>query len=159
MVAPSFKNFSIVGETYIKGARRYVKVKNPANGNIREVRWYTEQEFTKAFGQKFPKNENAYGGLKHARGFDNGPILVIRGIKNVEDEKWCEKSIARFAVGIGWYIISTATFPDDAPEHFKYLLLSWDEFRDGDDNHMKTPSEISAILEAKAKRKEWFNIK
>lgn len=167
-VAPSFKDFPIIGEIFIKNGRKYVKVKNPTTGKVREVRWYTDTELAKLTKKKAsesvtPDGRKRFKGLKHARGFDNGPILIIRGLKSVADEKWCKQSCARFAVGMGWYIISTDTFPDDAPDHFKYLLLSWDEFRDGDDTEegslMKTPEQIAAIIDAKIKRKEFINMK
>lgn len=112
----------------------------------------------KPMGKKVSDHKDGWDGLKHARGFDNGPILVIRGNK-AADEDWLRASVARYAVGIGWYIASTDIFPDDAPEHLKYLLLGWDEFRDGDDRHMKKPAELSTILDRKARAKEWVKMK
>jgi hypothetical protein len=79
---------------------------------------------------------------------------VVRNNKPA-DEDWLKLSAARYATGIGWYFPSTTTLPNDAPSHFKYLLLGWNEFRDGDDNHMKKPSDIMAILSKKASKKEW----
>lgn len=62
-------------------------------------------------------------------------------------------------VGVGWYITSTDVFPDDAPDHLKYLLLSWDEFRAGDDRHAKKPTELASLLDKKARNKEWVQMK
>ena len=73
------------------------------------------------------------------------------------DEEWLKTSCARYAVGIGWHIISTDIFPADAPAHFKYLLLSWDEFK-ADDRHAKKATELAEILNKKAKNKEWIKI-
>ena len=158
MVAPSFKDFPIVKEQYVKGGKYYVDVKNPKTGTVRSVRWYTDAEFAKNYGKKFEEGEDrGWDGLKHARGFDKGPILVIRGARST-DEEWLKYSCARYAVGIGWHIVSTDTFPEDAPKHPKYLILGWDEFRNGDDRHMKKPAELAAILEKKKKNKEWINI-
>lgn len=158
MVAPSFKDFPIVKEQYTKNGKYYVDVKNPKTGTIRSVRWYTDAEFTKNYGKKFEEGEDkGWDGLKHARGFDKGPILVIRGARST-DEEWLKSSCARYAVGIGWHIVSTDTFPADAPKHLKYLLLGWNEFRNGDDRHMKKPNELAAILDKKAKNKEWIVI-
>lgn len=157
MVAPSFKDFSIVKEQYIKNGKQYVDVKNPRTGTIRSVRWYTEVEFAKNYGKKLEENEDkGWNNLKHTRGFDKGPILVIRGTLST-DEGWLKTSCARYAVGIGWHIISTDTFPVDAPAHFKYLLLSWDEFK-MDDRHAKKATELAEILNKKAKNKEWIKI-
>lgn len=155
MVAPSFKDFSIVKEQYIKDGKYYVDVKNPRTGTVRSVRWYTDTEYAKNYGKKL-SDDNANWNMKHARGFDNGPILVIRNIRST-DEEWLKHSCARYAVGIGWYIVSTETFPNDAPSHFKYLILGWDEFK-ADDHHPKKPTELAAILDKKAKNKEWIKI-
>lgn len=155
MVAPSFKDFSIVKEQYIKDGKYYVDVKNPRTGTIRSVRWYSDTEYAKNYGKKL-SDDNANWNMKHARGFDNGPILVIRNIRST-DEEWLKHSCARYAVGIGWYIVSTETFPNDAPSHFKYLILGWDEFK-ADDHHPKKPTELAAILDKKIKNKEWIKI-
>lgn len=158
-VAPSFKDYKVITETpFTKNGKLYITVEHPNTKNHRDVRWYSDSEYAKAYGKKLSESEDkGWDGLKHARGFDNGPILVIRR-NRPEDEPWLCKSVARYAVGIGWYIVSTDTFPDDAPAHLKYLLLSWDEFRDGDDRHMKKPAELAAILDKKARNKEWVNI-
>lgn len=156
MVAPSFKEFAIVKEQYIKNGKYYVDVKNPKTGTVRSVRWYSESEYAKNYGKQ-EKSDDGWDGLKHARGFDNGPILVIRNNKST-DEEWLKRSCARYAIGIGWHIVSTDTFPEDAPKHLKFLLLGWQEFRDGDDRHMKKPTELAVILDKKAKNKEWVNI-
>ncbi len=176
MVAPSFQSFEIIGEVFIKGAKPYVKVKNPKTGTVRDVRWYNEAEFAKAYGKKIETNakvpgdgidaawefywsEEGFDGLKHARGFDNGPILVLRGVRTREDEEWCEKSIARYAVGIGWHFVSTDILPDDVPEHFKMVLLGWNEFRDGDDRHSKRPSQLAEIISKKVREKQFVKFK
>ena len=155
MVAPSFQTMKIVGETYTKNGKQYVDVKNEKTGNIRSVRWYSDTEYAKNYGKKL-SDDNANWNMKHARGFDKGPILVIRGTLST-DEEWLKTSCARYAVGIGWHIISTDIFPANAPAHFKYLLLSWDEFK-ADDRHAKKATELTEILNKKAKNKEWIKI-
>lgn len=158
MVAPSFKNFTMLSEQpFIKNGKSYVKVKNPSTGSIREVRWYTDAEFAKNYGKKLGiAPDDGSEGLKQARGFNNGPILVIRRNKP-EDEEWLRQSIARYALGIGWYIASTDIFPADAPKNFKYVLLNWDEAKI-DERHLKKPNELAVIIDKKIRNKEWFNI-
>lgn len=158
-VAPSFQSYKrITEEPFIKNGKYYVTVEHPNTKNHRDVRYYSDAEYAKAYGKKIVDTDKGYDGLKHVRGFDNGPILVIRGNK-AADEDWLRESVARYAVGIGWYIASTDIFPDDAPEHLKYLLLGWDEFRDGDDRHMKKPADLSTLLDKKARNKEWVKMK
>lgn len=154
MVAPSFQAMRIVGETYTKNGKLYVDVKNEKTGTIRSVRWYSEAEYTKSYGEKPSRSS---WNMKHARGFDNGPILVIRNNKPA-DEEWLKQSCARYAMGIGWHIVSTDLLPADFPPHFNFLLLDWDEFKI-DDHHPKNPADLAAILKAKAQNKEWVSIK
>lgn len=159
-VAPSFQNYKrITEEPFLKNGKYYITVEHPNTKNHRDVRWYSESEFAKAYGKKLTAGDDkGFDGLKHARGFDNGPILVIRGNKN-DDEPWLIRSVARYMVGVGWYIASTDVFPDDAPNHLKYLLLSWDEFRAEDDRHAKKPTELASLLDKKARNKEWVQMK
>lgn len=157
LVAPSFESYEFIGEPFDKGGKQYIRARNPKTGNERDIRVYTEHEYAKAYPQKSPKDKGAYGGLKHARGFDNGYVTIIKNNRS-DDEQWLCQSCARYAVGMGWYIVSTDTIPEDAPKHFKYIRMTWEEFCDGDDCHMKSPEEISKIISKKVKAKEWVNI-
>lgn len=157
-VSPSFQNCAIVSDIYIKGGKNYVDVKNPRTGNVRSVRWYTDAEYAKQYGSKtIDPQTDKYGGLKAARGFSAGPIFVVRNNKP-SDEEWLGKSIARYAVGTGWYFTSTDTLPADTPAHFKFLSLSWNEARDGCDTQLKSPTKIAAILSEKARKGAYLPI-
>lgn len=156
--APSFKDYKRLSEPFAKNGKMYIKVEHPNTHNARDVRWYTDAEFAKNYGKQ-EKKDDGWDGLKHARGFDNGPILVIRNVRGPADEEWCKASCARYAVGIGWHIVSTDEFPADAPEHFKYVLLGWNEFRLGDDRHMKDPNALAAIISAKCRKGEYVDMK
>lgn len=151
-LAPSFAEFERLSEPFYENGKYYMTVRNPKTGTERKVRWYSDAEYAKAYGKKL-STDDGFDGLKHARGFDNGPILVIRG-NRADDEDWLRASIARYAVGIGWYIVSTDTLPEDAPKHFKYLLLGWKEAII-DERHMKKPADLNNLLSEKARRKEW----
>lgn len=153
-VAPSFQNFIKLSNPYIKNGKAYIKIRNPKKSTEREVRWYDEAEYAKIYGKKLINTSKGYANLKETRGFKNGPILVIRNNRE-EDEEWLRQSVARYAVGIGWYVPSTEVFPNDAPPHFKYLLLGWNEFKNEDDFHMKEPTTLLEILKKKARNKEW----
>ena len=133
-----------------KNNKLYITVKNPRTGNQRDVRWYSDEEFAKQFTIKdaVPDHTKGFPGLKQARGFANGPILVVRGDKN-EDEDWLRESPARYAMGIRWYFASDDALPTSIPAHFNLIPLAWEEFRDGDDQHMKSPEELSKLLNQK----------
>ena len=153
-LAPSFAEFERLSEPFYENGKYYMNVRNPKTGTERKVRWYTDAEYAKNYGKKL-STDDGFDGLKHARGFDNGPILVIRG-NRADDEEWLRASITRYAVGIGWYIVSTDTLPEDAPKHFKYLLLGWQEAII-DERHMKKPNDLNALLAEKARKREWVN--
>lgn len=154
-VAPSFEDYKRISvEPFTKNGKYYVTVEHSKTGNRRDVRWYSESEFAKAYGKKILDTDRGYDNLKHMRGFDNGPILVIRGNKAV-DEEWLRASAAQYIVGVGWYFASTEVLPTDAPANFKYLLLGWKEFINGDERHQKSPAELSTLLDVKARKKEW----
>ena len=157
MVAPSFQSMTIVSETYMKNGRAYIDVKNEKTGNIRSVRWYTDAEYAKQYGNKSKEiagaADNGFRGLKKARGFDQGPILLIRNWKTT-DEPWLGASNARYATDVGWYIVSTEQLPASYLSHFHFLLLSWDEFSQ-DETHAKSPAELSKIIRQKERKKEY----
>ena len=149
-VAPSFEKYKRLSEPFEKNGKMYVRVEHPNTHNARDVRWYNEFEYAKAYGKSDPKD--GYDNLKQVRGFADGPILVIRNVKT-EDEEWLKASCARFAVGIGWHIVSTDELPQDAPPHFKYTLLGWDEAKI-DERHLKDPKDLATIILNKIRKNE-----
>lgn len=177
MLAPSFQAFVIVKDQYTKNGKLYVDVQNPKTKTIRSVRWYSDSEYARAYGKKslptdskepgdgvdaaweFYHNPEGSPGLQKAMGFSDGPILVIRGNRS-NDESYLRASVARYAVGIGWYIASTDELPSDVPANFKFLLLGFNEFATKGTKEncycSKKPSEVADILDAKAKAKEWI---
>lgn len=155
MVAPSFQNFTKMSEPFEKNGRMYIDVKNDITGKIRTVRWYTDSEFKKTFGKKLAVAEDTGSDvIKHCRGFDDGPIIAIRDNKD-EDEEWLRASVARYMMGTRWYFASTDALPIDAPEHFKYIVIYWDEVKDGDDRHVKPPEHWAKLIEKKLQAGDW----
>lgn len=162
-VAPTFQNMQLIStEPYLVGDKKYVDVYNPNNKKTRMVRWYSETEYAKLYGKKIAakelerKKETKEWNMRKARGFSEGPILVIRN-NTPNDETWLKQSIARYAVGIGWHFISTDILPEDRPPHFKYLLLGWNEFKE-DDYTPKDPTRIAEILNKKYRENKFINI-
>lgn len=171
MVAPSYQKYETSGEPFVKNKKKYIEIIKP-NGTRATVRWYSEIEYQTQYGtsaatkaehklegsfRQCPKlGTDRYGGLKAARGFSKGPILVIRGALP-RDETWLCKSQARYAVDVGWFFCSTDILPDDAPANFKYLLLYWEEFAvDPDDiTKIKSIEDIQKILKEKERNGEW----
>jgi len=157
MVAPSFQSYRmIVAEPFTKNGKLYVTVEHPNTKNHRDVRWYTEAEYAKAYGRAAAnksKEVDGFAGLKVARGFERGPILLIRNTKSA-DEQWLGASPARYATDIGWYVASTDSFPVKHPEHFRFLFLEWEEFCQ-DETHAKSPEELARLIRQKEKNNEY----
>lgn len=163
MVAPSFQTYKVISEEpFLKNGKLYITVEHPNTKNHRDVRWYSDAEYAKAYGNK-SKNEvdksssdvflGPFAGFKNCRGFKEGEIKVIRGAKS-SDLEWLNASPACFMVQVGWYIPSTVhDFPfDKAPRHFTYIPIAWEEFRDKDDSHIKSPAAMESILRGKEKK-------
>ena len=154
--APSFATYKRITETpFTKNGKLYVTVEHPNTHNHRDVRWYSDAEFAKAYPDH-ASEVSGFSGLKQSRGFARGPLLLIRNTKTA-DETWLDKSPARYATDIGWYIASTDSFPVDHPAHFKYLTLTWEEFAQ-DERHAKDPKELAKIIKAKEKNNEFIGI-
>lgn len=156
MVAPSFQNYKfITEEPFTKNGKLYVTVEHPNTHNHRDVRWYTEAEYKKAYGNKSQENAAAgssgFPGLIHARGFSNGPIVVVRGAV-AANEQWLAASTARYAVDVGWYFVSTEPMPEKVPSTLKGVLLSWEEMKGEDDRHVKAPAALQKIIADKIKQ-------
>lgn len=160
MVAPSFQTYKLITEQpFTKNGKQYVTVEHPNTHNHRDVRWYTEAEYAKAYGRAAAnksKEINGYTGLKVCRGFARGPILLIRNTKPA-DEDWLSASTARYATDIGWYVTSTDSFPVVHPGHFRFLILNWEEFCQ-DETHAKDPKELAKIIYTKEKNNEWIRL-
>lgn len=128
MVAPTFQNFEKLSEPYLVSGKMYIRVKNPKTGTERQVRWYDDKEYKKAFK---PKDEgvNEFGwtpNLKVALGFEKGNITIFKTPIDDEDE-WFKASAARYCVHWGWYFPSTAVLPSDLPEGLEPISLSWEQ--------------------------------
>lgn len=130
MVAKTFKDYTIVSEVYEDGKNKYVKVQHPRTGNIRQVRWYTPQEYLK----KYPEDAAAVGdpyNRKKMLGFDNGYITIFKG-NVVGNADWFSLSNARYHNTWGWYIVSTEEVPKDLPKDVVPIALSWEDVSERD---------------------------
>ena len=162
--APSFQNYKILTPTpFNKNGKLYITVEHPNTKRPRDCRWYSQKEYDKLYGEKDKNSTSFYSkpnGLKNARGFRSGPILLIRN-NTPEDENWLNKSIARYAVDFGWYIASEDRLPRDTPSNFKYLLLHWEEIcdpSDTDNNTQISREKISALIARKIQKKQYISM-
>lgn len=131
MVAKSFQSMTQIGEPYMSSGRMYVQVKNEKTGATRQVRWYTEAEYAKMYGEKSADKPAEFKTQKKALGFENGYITIFKG-DTYSNLEWFQRSIARYCKWWGWYIVSTETVPVDLPVGITPVELKWELV--GEDN-------------------------
>jgi hypothetical protein len=123
MVAKSYQSLKQIGEPYTKNGKQYVVVLNEKTGNKREVRWYTDEEYVKYYGNKPDK---ATKSQKEVFGFDNGYITIFKG-DTYSHLEWFRASIAKYNKLWGWAIASTESVPFDLPCGLEPIELQWDQ--------------------------------
>lgn len=125
MVAKSFQSMQQLGEPFLEKDKMYVQVKNEKTGTIRKVRWYTEAEYAKMYGEKIEKPVSEFIHQKQALGFEKGYITIFKG-DTYANLEWFRGSIARYCKWWGWYIVSTDEIPQDIPEGIVPVQLAWE---------------------------------
>ena len=142
-VAKSFQEMEQITEPYAAGGKMYVKVKHPNTGNIRQVRLYTDAEYSKYYPEVKiiqPKKSQ-----KDVLGFTNGYITIFKG-NTYAHLDWFKQSIARYTRNWGWYIVSTEEVPADLPEGIEPILLNWEDVSD-DGITVKDEDKVKAFVE------------
>ena len=139
MVAKSFQSMTQVGEPYKSAGKMYVQVKNEKTGTIRQVRWYTEAEYAKMYGEKVEKSPKEFKSQKQVLGFEKGYITIFKG-DTYANLEWFQHSIARYCKWWGWYIVSTEALPIDLPVGIEPIELKWEMV--GEEEGMLKPDHL-----------------
>lgn len=161
-VAKSFQEMEQLDQPYNVGGKMYVRVRNPKNNNVRQVRWYTDAEYAKMYPEEKKMVVAPAGtptvvkGLtamrpaaqcaKHALGFDNGPITIFRGEIDANQE-WFEASNARYCTWWGWYVVSTESVPAPLPPNVTAIPVEW-EGVGNPDGSLKTETVVKQYVES-----------
>lgn len=149
-VAKSFQSFQIIKEPHAIGNREYVMVKNPKTGTERQVRWYSEKEYLKLYpGETITNKQEPVKRKtpqKEVLGFTKGYITIFKG-DTAPYEDWFNRSIARYHVYWGWYVISTKEVPSDLPEGLTPVQLNWD-LVGKEDGFLKSESQVKEALDS-----------
>ena len=143
MVAKSYQKLTFVDEPYAeKNGKMYQKVLNENTGKIYKVRWYTEDEYYKMYPEDKPASQ--FGDQRKLLGFDEGYVTIFKGYTD-EHEDWFNRSIARYCVYWGWYIVSTDMVPCDLPVGIEPVRLDWDKVghKSGD---LHDKAEVEAVV-------------
>lgn len=126
MVAPSFESYAKVSEPYEKNGKMYIDVEHPNTHNVRSVRFYSEAEYTKAYGARKATVTKPLFDRRIALGFgEKNYITIFKGVKS-SHEDFFNKSNARFATFFGWYVPSSETIPQNLPEGVIPVKLDWE---------------------------------
>ena len=141
MVAKSFQNLPIVSDVYIQNGRQYVKVQKP-NGTLQQVRWYSDAEYARMYGEPEPKLP---GSQRLALGFEKGYITIFKG-DTYPYKDWLKEQGARYAKFWGWYIISTMNVPEEMPSGVEAVRLDWDVVGKGED--LLPDDQVKSAVEA-----------
>lgn len=142
-VAKSYLNWDKVSDTYVVNKKMYIKVRNPSSGAIKQVRVYTDSEYSKYYPEVKiiqPKKSQ-----KDALGFTNGYITIFKG-NTYAHLDWFKQSIARYTRNWGWYIVSTEDVPADLPEGIEPIRLNWEDVSD-DGITVKDEDKVKAFVE------------
>lgn len=154
MVAPSFQSMEIVKKPYEKNGKMYVDVLNSKTRNIRSVRWYSEKEYAKAYGNKKTDVIDFSEGLKDVRGFAKDFIYLVAKKKSpftAEDREYIFKVCGgTYAVDVGFFHRSDSEFKEyPSKETYKVLKLSWESFNKyfGKGDAQEGKSELSKFIQ------------
>ena len=151
-VAPSYQqNYDIIGEPFNKSGKLYIKIKHKNTHNVRDARWYSQEEYAKAYGGKSieANKDRGFAGLRLARGFRDDYITVIRGA-TYDDEYLNNDPCAYYETDVGWYYPSYYADPINLPPHLIPLKLTWDEFK-LDETHPKPAADLQHLIMQKLK--------
>lgn len=138
MVAKSYQNLPILCDPYQIGTRMYVKVRK-SNGDTAQVRWYSEAEYKKYYGEAAV--EVAKQSQKEAFGFNDGFITIIKG-DSYPYKDYLKAAGAKYSKLWGWYFESNWELPALA-EGLEAVRLDWDLIGQ-EDGLLKAESIIAA---------------
>ena len=139
-VAKSFQGLDIVCEPYFVEGRKYVKVRND-KGLVRQVRWYSDYEYAKMYGEELPPKKVLT--KKEALGFADGYITIFKG-DTYPLVDWFKSAGAKYKPLWGWYFAG-GTAPGDIPAGIEAMRLNWENICNpfGDDLGPKEVIEMA----------------
>lgn len=142
-VAKSYRDCEILCNPFIQNGRRYVNIKTPS-GIERQVRYYSDAEYFKMYGEEFtpvaPLSE------KDKLGFIDGYITIFKG-NTYPHKDWLKANGARFTKLFNWSFASNVEWPEDElPEDLEPLQVPWEAVSAND--HLRSEAEVRAYIES-----------
>lgn len=142
MVAKSYQKLPQIGDPYLQNGKMYVKVQK--GDKVQQVRWYNETEYAKMYFDE-TTGELQFSNQKDMLGFQEGYITIFRGDQE-KWEHWLERSIARYNIHWGWYIVSTDPIPVDLPADLEPVKLLWNVV--GKDKSLKDEASVRTAVQS-----------
>lgn len=130
MVAKSYQSLEQLSEPFQVDGRMYVNVRLKS-GNTKSVRWYTEKEYAKMYGESaVPRSTDPYAKpQRDVLGFSAGYVYIFQNGMD-EDDEYFKMSSARYHRLYGWYFISDEPLPSDLPFGYNPVKLFWKDVGD-----------------------------
>lgn len=144
-VAKSYAGLKIEEGPYQVNGRMYCKVRQ-LNGNIKQVRWYSDAEYRHMYpGEVVHAPDAVRKTQRDILGFEKGYITIFKG-DTYGNLEWFKRSVARYCRMWGWYVVSTDEIPADLPASITPVQLSW-ELVGKTDGTLLTDGQIAAAIE------------
>ena len=145
LVAKSYQNLEQVCEPYKVNGKEYVKVRLN-NGNIKQVRSYSESEYRKynpevKIIQKAKSQRDVFGFG------EAGYVWIFKGDTYAALD-WFRWAPTRYAEFLGWYLPSDIEMPQPIPVGIEPIKLMWDNVKDPEDeNYLMDKKLIKKYVE------------
>lgn len=129
-VAKSYQRCDIMGEPFVKNGRQYVTIETPF-GAMKNVRWYSDAEYTRLYGKNEPKQSKP---LRDVLGFGEAGYIYIYLGNTYENLNWFKaEPECRYHKIWGWYTPSNEEVSNDLPEGIRVEKLCWEDVSYGTD--------------------------
>ena len=143
-VARSYQSFEIVTDPYVVNGRNYVDVKNPTSGYTQRVRWYTDAEYTRMYGEKPAKR--VVLSPKEKYGFIDGYITIFKG-NTYPHKEWLKEQGAKFTKLFNWAFASNVEWDEeDLPVDLEPLQIPWEAV--SKDDQLLPEAEIKEYIDS-----------
>lgn len=142
-VARSYRDCEILCAPFIQNGRKYVNIKTPA-GTERRVRYYSDAEYFKMYGEEFAPT--APISEKDKLGFVNGYITIFKG-NTYPYKDWLKEHGARFTKLFNWSFASNVEWPEaELPTDLEPLQIPWEAVSTND--HLLPETEVRSYIES-----------
>lgn len=143
-VARSYRDCKIMCDPYYVNGRKYVDILTPA-GTTKRVRFYTDYEYQKMYGEPFVPTVQKTE--KEKLGFVDGFITIFKG-STYPHKDWLKEHGARYTKLFNWSFASDVEWPEDElPEDLEPIQIPWEAVA-ADSEHLLPESEVRAYIES-----------